>query len=165
MEMIPEKKTKVYTAAQALSKAEAWCAYQDRCQQEMRDKLYDWGIRGDDAENVIAELIARRFIDEERFAVAFAGGKFRIKKWGRVKIRQELKRKKISDYCIRKGIASIDEDEYQETLKKLAAGKVKTIREKHPLKKKYKLMSFLVSRGFETELVRGIVDSEGADSF
>lgn len=152
-----EKKKEVYTVAQALIKAEAWCAYQDRCQQEMRDKLYSWGLSPDEIENVIAELIGRRFIDEERYAIAFAGGKFRIKKWGRVKIRVELKRKKISDYCIRKGLAQIDEDEYRETLRKLAEKKEKETKEKHPLKKKYKIMSYLVSRGYENDLVREIV--------
>src|SRR6478672_11099295 len=87
------KKQKVYTQHQALVKAEAWCAYQERCQQEVRDKIYSWGLHEHEVENVIAELISKNFLNEERFAKAYAGGKFRIKKWGRVKIRMELKRR------------------------------------------------------------------------
>lgn len=158
-----EKKRTVYTQAQALVKAEAWCAYQDRCQQEVRDKLYSWGLSEEEVENVISELISRTFIDEERFAIAFAGGKFRIKKWGRVKIRLELKRKRISDYCIRKGMAVIDPDDYIETLRKLAEKKSRETKEKHPLKKKYKVMTYLISRGFENDLVRDVVEGNSED--
>ena len=111
------KKPKVYTQKQALIKAESYCAYQERCQQEVRDKLYSWGLHEVQVENVIAELIASNFINEERFAKAYAGGKFRIKKWGRVKISIELKRRKISTYCIKKGLAEIEEEEYVAYLK------------------------------------------------
>jgi len=114
------KKPKVYTQKQALIKAESYCAYQERCQQELRDKLYSWGLHEIQVENVIADLIASNFINEERFAKAYAGGKFRIKKWGRVKISIELKRRKISAYCIKKGLAEIEEEEYIKTLQKVA---------------------------------------------
>ncbi len=89
------KKPKVYTQKQALIKAESYCAYQERCQQEVRDKLYSWGLHEVQVENVIAELIASNFINEERFAKAYAGGKFRIKKWGRVKISIAKLKKRI----------------------------------------------------------------------
>jgi regulatory protein len=154
------KKKRITDPDQALVKAEAWCAYQERCQQEVRDKLYDWGLYPEAVENVIAELISRGFLNEERYAIAFAGGKFRIKKWGRVKIRLELKRKKVSDYCIRKGLAEIDDREYLKTLRKLADEKRRAVKESHPLKKKYKVMSFLVSKGYEPDLVREIVNDE-----
>ena len=119
------KKPKVYTQKQALIKAESYCAYQERCQQEVRDKLYSWGLHEVQVENVIAELIASNFINEERFAKAYARGKFRIKKWGRVKISIELKRRKISAYCIKKGLAEIEEEEYIKTLQKVAEVKIK----------------------------------------
>lgn len=155
-----EKKQKVYTQHQALVKAEAWCAYQERCQQEVRDKMYSWELHSNEVENIIAELISKNFLNEERFAKAFAGGKFRIKKWGRVKIRIELKRRRLGDYCIKKGLAEIDEDEYRKTLKKLAEEKLKATKEKNKLKKKYKVMSFLISKGYENELVREVVGEE-----
>jgi regulatory protein len=151
------KEKKRFTPDQARIKAEAWCAYQERCQQEVRDKLYDWGLHQENVETIISELISKNFINEERFAIAFAGGKFRIKKWGRIKIRLELKQRKVSDYCIRKGMAVIDEDEYILTLKKLLTEKSRLVKEKHPLKKKYKLMNYLSSKGYETDLINEVL--------
>ena len=151
------KRKKNCTPHEALVKAESWCAYQERCQQEVRDKLYSWGLHENDVENLIAELITKNFLDEERFAKAYAGGKFRIKKWGRVKIRLELKRRKLSDYCIKKGLAEIDEDEYLKTLVKVMQGKMNSTKEKNPMKKKYKVMNYLLSRGFENDLVREVI--------
>jgi regulatory protein len=152
-----EKKKKIFTPHEALVKAESWCAYQERCQQEVRDKLYSWGLHHDDVENLIAELISKNFLNEERFAKAYAGGKFRIKKWGRVKIRLELKRRKVSEYCIKKGLAEINEDDYLKALRKAAEEKTKNTKEKHPVKKKYKVMNYLLSRGFENDLIHEVV--------
>ena len=154
------KKPKVYTQKQALIKAESYCAYQERCQQEVRDKLYSWGLHEIQVENVIAELIASNFINEERFAKAYAGGKFRIKKWGRVKISIELKRRKISTYCIKKGLAEIEEEEYIKTLQKVAEVKIKATKERDSKKKKYKVMNYLLSRGFENDLVVEVVGTK-----
>ena len=142
----------------ALLKLQNWCAYQERCQQEVRDKLYDFGLHSNSVENIISELITTGFLNEERFAKAFAGGKFRIKKWGRIKIKIELRKKRVSDYCIKKGLQEIDEKEYLNTLTKLAEIKLKTISEKNALKKKYKLTRYLLSKGFEGDLVKDIVD-------
>lgn len=152
-----EKKQTVYTQHQALVKAESWCAYQERCQQEVRDKMYSWGLHEHEVENIISELISKNFLNEERFAKAYVGGKFRMKKWGRVKIRMELKRRKLSDYCIKKGMAEINEDDYLETIRKLAEEKMRSIKERDSMKKRYKVMSFLASKGYESELVREIV--------
>lgn len=154
------KKPKVYTQKQALIKAESYCAYQERCQQEVRDKLYSWGLHEVQVENVIADLIASNFINEERFAKAYAGGKFRIKKWGRVKISIELKRRKISTYCIKKGLAEIEEEEYIKTLQKVAEVKIKAMKERDSKKKKYKVMNYLLSRGFENDLVVEVVGTK-----
>ena len=154
------KKPKVYTQKQALIKAESYCAYQERCQQEVRDKLYSWGLHEIQVENVIADLIASNFINEERFAKAYAGGKFRIKKWGRVKISIELKRRKISTYCIKKGLAEIEEEEYIKTLQKVAEVKIKAMKERDSKKKKYKVMNYLLLRGFENDLVVEVVGTK-----
>lgn len=154
------KKPKVYTQKQALLKAESYCAYQERCQQELRDKLYSWGLHEIQVENVIADLIASNFINEERFAKAYAGGKFRIKKWGRVKISIELKRRKISAYCIKKGLAEIEQEEYIKTLQKVAEVKIKATKERDSKKKKYKVMNYLLSRGFENDLVVEVVGTK-----
>jgi len=140
-----------------LEKARKYCAYEERCQQQVRDKLYDWELHREEVEQIISQLITEGFINEERFAKSFARGKFRIKKWGRVKIKYELKKHRITDYCIKSGLQEIDEKEYIRTLQELAEKKSKLIKEKYPIKKKYKLMTFLVGKGFESDLVREVV--------
>jgi regulatory protein len=130
------KPKKKLTPQQALIKAQQTCAYQERCQQEMRDKLYEWGLYPNEVENIIADLISENFLNEERFAKAYAGGKFRIKKWGKVKIKIELKKRKISDYCIRKAMEEIPDKEYIAALKQLIEKKIKrSKREKSRSKK------------------------------
>lgn len=147
------KKTKTYTYAEAKAKVMAYCAYQERSQQQLRDKLYEYGLTPDEVENLIAELIGDNFINEERFAKAYAGGKFRIKKWGRNKIRQGLKLHKISDYCLRKGMTEIDPDEYYDTLKELIRKKAAGLREKDPFTLKTKLARYAIGKGYEQDLV------------
>jgi len=139
----------------ALKKLQNFCAYQERCQTEVRTKLIELGIYGDTLEEIISELISDDFINEERFAATFAGGKFRIKQWGKIKIVQALKAKKISDYCIRKALEKeiIDED-YAETLKKLIQKKISAIPEPNKIKKRYLLLQYALLKGFEQELVK-----------
>ena len=151
-----QKPKKKLTPNQAIIKAQMTCAYQERCQQEMRDKLYEWGLHSNEVENIIANLITDNFLNEERFARAFAGGKFRIKKWGRVKIKIELKKRKISDYCIRKGLQEIDDSEYMKTLKTLIAKKLKETKGKEQAKN-YKAAQYAMSRGFEGDLVWEVI--------
>lgn len=148
-----ERTKKISDPAVALSKIESWCAYQERCQQEVRNKLYSWGLWPDAVESIIGELITRNFLNEERFAIAYAGGKFRIKKWGKQKIRIELKKRKVPDGLIRRALKEIGGEDYDTAIEKVLATKWKSEKEKHPLKKKLKVMRYLVSRGFETDLI------------
>src|SRR5690606_12616598 len=101
----------------ALAKAEHYCAYQERSQQEVRNKLYEWGLWSDDVEELIAELIQTNFLNEERFAMAYVSGKFNIKKWGKVKIKQGLKLKKVPDKMILNALKSINYDDYLNTIR------------------------------------------------
>ena len=159
--MFEEKKPKKkLTPNQALIKAQMSCAYQERCQQEMRDKLYEWGLHSNEVENIIADLISTNFLNEERFAIAFAGGKFRIKKWGKVKIKIELKKRKISDYCIRKGLAEIDDKEYINTLKDVLSKKLKETAKGKIQIRNYKAAQYAQSRGFEGDLIWDIIKQE-----
>lgn len=152
--MFEEKKPKKkLTPNQALIKAQMTCAYQERCQQEMRDKLYEWGLFSNEVENIIVLLIGDNFLNEERFAKAFAGGKFRIKKWGKVKIKIELKKRKISDYCIRKGLAEIDEQEYDTALRELIQKKLRENKKGQQYQRNYKAAQYALSRGFESDLI------------
>ena len=141
--------------SQALVKAQNFCVYQERYQQEVRDKIYEWGLHKADVESIIAELISENFISEERYAKAFAGGKFRIKKWGRVKIKMELKKRHLSDYCINKGLKEINDKDYTDTIKKIIQKKSLAIGEKNAFKKKHQIGQYLISRGFEPDIVWG----------
>lgn len=147
------KPKKKLNPQQALLKAQQSCAYQERCQQEMRDKLYEWGLYSTDVENIIANLITDNFLNEERFAKAYAGGKFRIKKWGKVKIKIELKKRKISEYCIKKAMQEISDKDYLKTIKELIAKKSKEIKGGKDYHRKYKIAQYIASRGFEQDLI------------
>ncbi|TCD11993.1 RecX family transcriptional regulator [Pedobacter frigidisoli] len=138
---------------QALAKAESFCVYQERSQKEVRYKLVEWGMRGDELEEILSDLITNNFLNEERFAKSYASGKFNIKKWGRVKIKQGLKLKGVPDRILQKALYSLDDDDYMQTLENLAIKKDNTLTESNPLKRKYKLMTYLQGRGFENDLI------------
>lgn len=141
------------TKEQALQKIKYYCGYQERCHAEVKEKLYSFGLWKKDVESLIAQLIEENYLNEERFARLFAGGKFRMKQWGKVKIRYELKQKKISEYCIKKGLKEIDEADYKKTLQKLVVAKWKTLKsEKNIFSKKSKTMNYLLQKGYEASL-------------
>ena len=148
---------KKYTPEQAWSKSLKWCAYQERSQQDVRDKLYEYGLHERQVEELISRLIQEGFLNEERFAIAFAGGKFRILGWGKVKIKLALKQKRVSDYCIKKALSQIDDKAYIEKLKKVVLKRSKEIKEKDTFKRNYKLAQYALSRGFEQDIVWSIV--------
>lgn len=150
---IHQKKSQILDKRTALIKAESWCAYQERAQQEVRDKLYEYGLHQNDVEELITELIVTNFLNEERFAMAYVSGKVNIKKWGRIKIKQGLKFKKVPDKLIQKALNSIDGDKYLANLLATAEKKNKVLNEKDPIKKKYKLITYLQTKGFEKDLI------------
>jgi regulatory protein len=137
----------------ALIKAESWCAYQERSQQEVRDKLYTYGLHEAEVEELISELISTNFLNEERFAMAYVSGKVNIKKWGRIKVKQGLKLKKVPEKIIVKALKSIDDEKYLTNLIATAEKKSSSITEKDAIKKKFKLVTYLQSKGFETDLI------------
>jgi regulatory protein len=146
------------TPLQALPKLKQYCAYQERCHSEAKEKLYSYSVYNNDAEDIVSKLIEEDYLNEERFAIHFAGGRFRIKQWGKVKIKYELKQKQVSEYCIKKALKAIDTDEYEKLLQKLSEQKLKTLKsEKNIFIKKRKLQDFLLQRGFENDLVRVVV--------
>ncbi len=146
------------TPGQALQKIKHYCAYQERSHAEVKDKLYGFGLYKNDVEPIISTLIEENYLNEERFAIAFAGGHFRTKDWGRVKIKYQLKQKQVSEYCIKKALKTIDEADYLQTLQKLFEEKLKTLKgEKNIFIKKRKLQDYLMQKGFEGDLVRGLI--------
>ncbi|HEY8658879.1 MAG TPA: regulatory protein RecX [Hanamia sp.] len=149
-----------FTPDQSLPKIKQYCAYQERCHAEVRDKLYSFGLNKKEIDEIISILITENYLNEERFAIHYAGGKFRMKYWGKNKIKQALKYKQVSDYCIKKALKEIDNKEYEKTFQKLAEQKLKTLKsEKNIFTKKRKLQDFLLQKGFESELIREVVNT------
>ena len=144
-----------FSKEEALQKAKQYCAYQERCHSEVKEKLYSLGLHKNEVDELLSELISDNYLNEERFAVQFAGGKFRIKQWGRIKIKYALKQKQVSEYCIKKALADINETDYNRTLQKLVEQKLKTLKaEKNIFIKKRKLQDHLMQKGFEAGLIQ-----------
>ena len=151
---------KQLTKEQALQKLRHYCAYQERCHVEVKEKLYSFGLRKQMVEESIAQLIEEDYLNEERFAIQFAGGKFRMKQWGRVKIKHALKQKQVSVYCINKALKELDAEDYEKTLHKLAKQKWGTIKGEgvNLFVKMSKTTDYLLQKGFESELVQQAVN-------
>ena len=147
------------TKEQALQKLKHYCAYQERCHSEVKEKLFNLGVWKKEHDEIISTLIEENYLNEERFAIAYAGGKWRVKQWGRVKIKYELKQKQVSDYCIKKALAAIDGEQYEKVLYKMATGKLNALKtEKNLLLKKRKLQQYLMQKGFETAIITKVID-------
>ncbi|MGH2553197.1 MAG: regulatory protein RecX [Chitinophagaceae bacterium] len=144
---------KYLTKEQALKKLKYYCAYQERCHSDVKDKLYKLGVWKKDHDEIIATLIEENYLNEEKFAIAFAGGKFRINYWGRMKIKYALKLKQVSDYSIKKALKQIDEETYKQVINKLAIEKYASLKSEQYLVRKKKTMDYLIGRGYEPELV------------
>jgi len=141
------------TPGQALPKIKQYCAYQERSHSEIKDKLYGFGLRKNEVEEILATLIEENYCNEERFAEQFAGGKFRMKQWGRIKIRRALQEKRVNEFSIRKALLQIDGDEYEKTIGKLAEAKWKSLsRERNIFMKMAKARDYLLQKGFESDL-------------
>ncbi|MEQ9426822.1 MAG: regulatory protein RecX [Cyclobacteriaceae bacterium] len=145
---------------QAKEKAASYCAYQERTQQEVRDKLYALGLHQEEVEEVLTELILDNFINEERFAKSFARGKFNFNKWGRLKIRQTLKLKRLSDRCIEEGLNEIDDADYHQMIETLAEKKMTILDRSDVWATKNKTARYLIGKGFEAELVWNVVNDK-----
>lgn len=144
---------KFLTKEEALQKLRQYCAYQERSHYEVQQKLYDLGIRRQEHDEVIATLIEEDYLNEERFAKAFAGGKFRMKEWGRKKIYYALKEKKVSEYSIKQAMKEIDEEEYQKNLKELVTQKYEALKDEQFLVRKRKTIDYMIQKGYEFDLV------------
>jgi regulatory protein len=146
---------------QALQKARHYCAYQERCHAEVKEKLYSFGLRKQVVEELLSQLVEENYLNEERFATLFAGGKFRMKQWGRVKIKHALKQKQVSEYCIKKAMHEIEEEVYDKTLRELANKKWKSIKAdgNNRFVKMAQTTSYLLQKGYEPEKVRPVISA------
>jgi regulatory protein len=145
----------------ALKKMEAFCAYQERSQYEVRGKLIQLGIRNEELEQIIIELIENNYLNESRFAHIYAKGKLRIKGWGKIKISQGLKLKQVSAPIIKKALQALDETEYLEKLREVIAKKERNTSEKVGYQRNYKVVQYALSRGFEQDLIFYVLKDSG----
>lgn len=145
------------TPAQALQKARHYCGYQERCHQEVKEKLYSYGLNRQEVEEAIATLIEEDYLNEERFAIQFAGGKFRMKGWGRTRIKNELKQRQISEYCIKKAMKEISDEDYMATLEKMARSRWELLKKEAPLNRLRKTQDHLLYKGYEWDLVKSVL--------
>lgn len=145
---------KKYSKEQALQKLKHYCSYQERCHKEVRDKLYSLGLWKTQVEELLSQLIEENYLNEERFAIAFASGKFNSKHWGKEKIRYELLQKKVSTYCVNKAVSVLNESSYNTTFQKLANKKSDSLKTEHNIFiKKRKLRDYLLQKGYERSLI------------
>ncbi len=151
---------KSFTKEEALQKLKHYCAYQERCHSEVKEKCYELGVWKKDHDELISKLIEENYLNEERFAIAFAGGKWRIKKWGRNRIRYELKQKQVSDYCIKKAMKQIPDEEYEEVLKKLLLEKHRSLKADQWIIRKKRTIDYMIRKGFEPELINTFYPSK-----
>ncbi|MBN8832951.1 MAG: hypothetical protein ABS68_07905 [Niastella sp. SCN 39-18] len=143
----------------ATQKIKYYCAYQERSHKEVRDKLYSFGLYKNEVEQLVADMVEADYLNEERFATAFAGGKFRMKGWGKMKIKAELKNRGVSEYCIKIGLARIDTVSYAASLEKLFNTRLQALKtEKNIFIKKRKVQQFLLQRGFEPALINAWIN-------
>ncbi|MCD4773355.1 MAG: RecX family transcriptional regulator [Bacteroidales bacterium] len=136
-----------------LAKMQNYCSYQERSFFDVKSKLINWNVQEKVIDEIINELVKDNYLDEERYAKAYAGGKFRISKWGKNKIINELNKKQIPDIYIQIGLQEIDDVEYFNTLKEVISKKDATLNVSDPEKRMNRLANYAVSKGYS----RGIV--------
>lgn len=144
------------------NKIKRFCAFQERCHSEVREKLYSYSLFRKEVDMILVQLIEEGYLNEQRFGVQFAGGKFRLKKWGRVKIKYALKQKGVSERIIVDALDNIPEDEYLKTLNQLAAKKWQLLKSEPALLRKNKAARYLIQKGFEKHLAFAAVDKAAA---
>ena len=143
-----------YPPLETLERIKAWCDRQERAHSEVRRKLASWAVYGEETENIIAELISTDYLNEERYARAFARGKSRLKAWGWRKIKNELKAGGVSDFSLKMAREEIDEDEYRQGLYRLLEKKASSVKASNAFEKRQKVYRYLVGKGYEMDDIK-----------
>ena len=147
------------TKEQALQKLRFYCRYQQRCQSEIKQKLFELGINSKDHDELIGELIKENCLNDERFAAAFVSGRFKMKQWGRKKIQNGLKEKRVSDEIAQRALEQINKKEYMAILNKLAKERYASLKHEQYLVRKKKTMDYLMQKGYEVDLIRDTINN------
>jgi regulatory protein len=151
---------KTYNIKESTEKIQHYCAIQDRCQWEVERKLQEYGLDDYVVDSLLVDLILEKYINEQRFSESFCRGKFRIKKWGRIKIKNELKKKNISENCIQIGLKQIESSEYSIVLENLYIKKKDTLKDKNQFTRKGKIVKYLLQKGFESNLIWELINKD-----
>ncbi len=152
------EKLPLISEEQALKRAMQICSRQEKCKNDIHQKLKMWNIEDSSAETIIENLVNENFIDEERFSIAFANDKYKFNKWGKQKIRFQLSAKKISDSHIYTALSEIDNELYFSIIEKEIITKHKNTKANSDWELKAKIMQFAQSRGYEIEIVEKILN-------
>ena len=150
---------KSLTKEQVLQKLRFYCRYQQRCQSEIKEKLFELGVNKKDHDEIMSELIKENSVNDERFALAFASGRFKLKQWGRKKIQQGLKEKRVSDEIAQRALDQINKKEYGAILNKLARERYAALKHEQHFVRKKKTMDYLMQKGYEIDLVKDVVNN------
>lgn len=157
-------KKKAYTIKQGVELAKEFCSITERCQSEVFNKLIDWGLNHEEADEVISELILENFISETRYSQLYAISKFHQNHWGKKKISFSLKFKGISNQCIVSAINEIDENEYLEKCYRLYERKYSELRDRNPEVKKQKTINFLMGKGYEFDIIKQVIERKDGNN-
>jgi regulatory protein len=149
---------KTYAVTEALEKLRHYCAYQERCHKEVKDKLYGMKMIPEAVDQIVGTLVAENYLNESRFAQQFAHGKFSIKNWGKLRITRELKARAVSDYDIRKAVLAIDDKSYLKKIDTISTKKWKQLEGNTLQVRKQKLFQYLAYRGWENHLIYAQID-------
>jgi regulatory protein len=147
------------TKEQALQKLRFYCRYQQRCQSELKEKLFELGINRKDHDEFLEKLVKENCVSDEKFAMAFVSGRFKMKQWGRKKIQKGLKEKKVSDEIAQKALGEINKREYIAVLNKLAKKRYAALKHEQYLVRKKKTMDYLMQKGYEVDLIKDAINN------
>ncbi len=149
------------TKQEALIKAQLLCSKKEYCQSEIRQKLLQWKVNSDYFDFILESLKNDKFIDENRYVEFFVRDKFKLNKWGKIKIQYALKLKQINQELIQTNLDKINEEDYKNACKSLIMNKLKVLenKEETEIKLKEKTLKFMQSRGFEYDLAKNIYAS------
>ena len=153
------------TALQAYQKLAALCARSEHCQQEMLDKMRQWGVSDEDQAKVMARLIKEKYVDDERFAHAFVYDKIRYSKWGRRKVEQALWMKRIDEHISKSMLDEVDDEEYLQILRPLLKQKSKSVTGRNEYERTMKLIKFALGRGFTMDIIKQCIEVDNEDEF
>ncbi len=148
---------KIFTPEQAYSKIKHYCSYQERCHFEVKERLFAMFLPKKEVEILISRLIEENRLNEERFAILFAGGHFRQKKWGKAKIAYELRQKRVGETLIKTALKEIDGIDYMATLQKLAFSKWKSLKGNALRSREVKTIAYLLQKGYERPIIQEII--------